>query len=793
LEANVNNLTGDFDLAVEVTAPAIQRLVEGMHGAGIFRHLFVRAYQNRHVELIINCPQISLVPAGPPDNITRATAASRVLYHSRNISDATDAGLSVIADVTVRVKLYLTNGDPAPLNSNTYLAADWSETTAADINVYSPDPNVVTEVQGALIDFIASEGGGSFPVPALGTTQPITSLAFQFIQSYGNWAAVGLNAGPNVKGSKQQLRNPFVQLGEDWALAISSDYTISQILSALTAQLGALPPPYGPNPVLLSDASVCVLPNPFGGCIASADQKVYLESLNISLQNGQIAINGTLSQITYVIIPITITANFQASATLSIGPNQSFLIDVSQPSIQLQQWYAQLLNSVLGGAFTNAISNGIQVALQSSGGTALSDIFSVSALQSLTSLGGAATVGMAVSADSVSITQDAIIVQGRVTVQNLNVSPVADVVAVRGPTALALNLDALGSWSPAHHVTSFNWDFGDGSPQFSSSDTVPAVAVSHTWPAPGTYVVVLRVSNESGASSSIQYVVKPGVLELLAPQANNLAGPWAVCAESGDFPVTFTVLASGYPAPDASVVIRTSTSPDKIATAYTNQLGIATFTVNNSMFTAPPPSGSAANLVGGMLVNAFCTDYIWAWNYLWLWDCITIINWPQQLMKTFTNELMKLREFSSSSLSAAPGLAQDLGLTHSLLTNLAQMAARGSEILPLDMLLGSKRGSTQREHLEAVTEKAVKNLQTLRSAAEKELQARKNADKHVGLIERPKVKPVSAAERKAIYDGLASRLRGVTKDQQGKQLPAPTFKVSPQLHSAHKDKPRPEK
>src|SRR5258708_2920170 len=193
-----------------------------MHGAGIFRHQFVRGFQNRNIELIINCPRIFLLPAGPPDNITRATAASRVLYHSRNINDASDPGVSVIADVTVRVKLYLTNGDPAPLNASTYLAADWSETTAADISVYSGDPNVVNEVQGALLDFIASEGGGSYPVPPIGTTQPIGSLAFQFIQTYGNWAAVGMNVGAAIKGSKLQLQNPFVQSGEDWALALSS-------------------------------------------------------------------------------------------------------------------------------------------------------------------------------------------------------------------------------------------------------------------------------------------------------------------------------------------------------------------------------------------------------------------------------------------------------------------------------------------------------------------------------------------------------------------------------------------
>lgn len=755
----MNTLTGDFDLAVEITGPAIERLVEGMHGAGILRHTFVRTYQAKWVELLINCPQIGLFPAAAPDNITRATAVSRVLYHSRSISDSSDAGISAIADVTVRVKLYLTNGDPAPLNANTYLAADWSETTAADITVYSPNPAVVAEVQGALLEFIADEGGGSYPVPPIGTSPPVGSAAFQFLTGTGNWVAVGLNMGAVVKGSKLQLTNPFVQSGQDWALAISSGYAVSQILSAMNAQLGGLPPPNGPNRVLLSDQNICIIPNPFGGCIASADQKVYLESLNITLQYGQILITGTLSQTTYAVVPITITASFQATATLSIV-NQSLQINVSQPTVQLQQWFAQFLNSLLGGAFTNAIANGIAGAIQSGGGAgSLSSLVSAATLQQLTSLGGAATVDLSVAMNSVGIVPDGIVVQGSLTVQNLSALPVATGVAVRGPSALILNLDALGSWSPAHHATSFLWNFGDGSAPVQSSNTAPAVAVAHTWPAAGAYTVTLTVSNESGASTTIQIPVKPGILELLAPQAINLAGPWALCEQAGYYSITFTVMASGYPAPDAVVVIRTSTNPDQIATGYANSQGQVTFSVNNSMFTAPPPAGSPVNLVGGMLVNAFCKDYLWAWNYLWLWNCLTLLDWTPRVLEKFAAEAATLAEFASSPLASAPALAQDVGLAQLTLTNLAQLVARGSSVFPLDLLFAAG-GASPREHLEKIVGQAVKNLHELRIAANKEVQARKKPDKHSQVIDPGKLLPRSMPGREKVYAGLMGALRG---------------------------------
>jgi hypothetical protein len=695
------------------------------------------------------------------------------------VADATDPGLSVIADVSVQVKLFVTNGDPAPLNSNTYLAADWSETAAGDIAVYSGDPNVVTEVHDAILDFISSEGGGSYPVPPIGTGQSIGSLAFQFIRSYGAWVAVGMNVGGAIKGSKLQLHNNFVQTGQDWALAVSGDFVIGQILASLTTQFGALPPPNGPGDVLLSDSTICVLPNPFGGCIATADQKVFLESLSITLQNGKVAITGSLKQITYVVVPITVTANFQASATLSIGPNQSLQVTVSQPSVQLQEWYAQLLNDVLGGAFTTAIANGIQAALQSSGGSALSNLISPNTFQALTSLGGTAAVNLSLNLNAVSISPQAIITQGSLTVHNINVAPVSDVVALRGPSALTLNLNALNSWSPAHYATSFLWDFGDGSPQFQSSNTVPAVAVSHAWPAPGQYVVNLTVSNEAGGVSSTQLIVKPGILELLAPQANNLAGPWAVCSQAGDFPVTFTVMASGFPAPDAIVVIRTSTTPDKIVTLGANQLGRATFTVNSSMFTAPPPAGSAANILGGMLVNAFCADYIWAWNYLWLWDCDLILDWPPHFMKKFAAEISNLAQFAGAPLSAAPGFAQDVALSQSLLTNLVQLTARGSSVLPLDMLLGHKRGPGQREQLEKIMEQVVKNLHTARAAMEKETHARHAADKHTRIVDAPKIAVAATVARKAAYQELAAHARGEAIAQPPERPRSSRFKIAP--------------
>jgi PKD domain len=766
-QPNWNTLTDEFDLVVEVSGPAVNRLFQAMHAAGIVRHLYVRGYQRKHVELLINCPRIFMVPVGPPDDMARALLTSRILYHSRALNDPKDPGLSVVADVMkLRVKLFLTTGDPAPLNAGTYLVADWSETSA--------DPNVVDEVKGAILDFISSEGGGSYPIPALGTTsQPIGSAAFQFIQAGGgDLVAVGMNVGSAVKGSKLGLQTNFVQ--QDWALAISSNFAISQLLTSLQTQLGTLPPPYGPNPLLLSDTSVCIVPNPFGGCLTSVREKVYLESLAITLQNGQIAISGTLRQVSDSILVPPITADFQASATLSIGPAESLKVTVSQPSVQLSEWYAQLLNGVLGGAFTTAIANGIKAAVQSSSGTSFSGLISADVLKSFTSLGGTAAIDITLSANSVSIRPEAIITQGSLAVGGVTVPPVADIVALRGASALTLNLNALGSWSPAQPSTSFLWDFGDGTPQLQSNDSQPAVAVSHTWPQARQYTVKLTVSNQSGLASATQLVVKPGVLELIPPShPPGTPGPRYICSQAGDFTVTFTVFASGYPASDGSVSLRTSTTPDKVVSANTNALGQATFTVNQAMFTAPAPSGSKPHVIAGMLVNAFCTDYVWAWNYLWLYDCAAA-SWPSSLMNRVANEVPALSLIARQPVSATPVLAHDVALSQMLLANLAELTVHGSNVFPLEMLLGSPVDQqAYRTRLEELAERMAENLQAIRAAAAAQPPLPEERNTH--LIQTAATVHAAESEKNTMLAALAAQLRG---DMDRQALPL-TFTVRP--------------
>jgi glucose/arabinose dehydrogenase len=87
-----------------------------------------------------------------------------------------------------------------------------------------------------------------------------------------------------------------------------------------------------------------------------------------------------------------------------------------------------------------------------------------------------------------------------------NRAPTADVVAnpTSGPSPLAVDFDGSGSSDPdtGDTLTSYLWDFGDGSP----TQTTTTPTTSHTYSTNGTYTASLRVEDSRGALSEPETV-----------------------------------------------------------------------------------------------------------------------------------------------------------------------------------------------------------------------------------------------------------------------------------------------
>jgi PKD repeat protein len=125
-----------------------------------------------------------------------------------------------------------------------------------------------------------------------------------------------------------------------------------------------------------------------------------------------------------------------------------------------------------------------------------------------------------------------------------NVAPVASFTAsaLSGTTPLTVNFSAILSFDEDGILVKFEWDFGDGTSGVGD-------AVSHTYEVAGTFVVVLRVTDDRGATATARktLTVTPGE----EPGGGTGQGPTATFTAtplSGASPltVTFNASASSY-------------------------------------------------------------------------------------------------------------------------------------------------------------------------------------------------------------------------------------------------------
>ncbi len=190
-------------------------------------------------------------------------------------------------------------------------------------------------------------------------------------------------------------------------------------------------------------------------------------------------------------IPITSFASFiainstgtRAYVTSTAGTNQSFLtaIDIAT-------------NTIVGGAAipgTTVISG---IALTPDGRTAYLTNFG-------TENDGTTVIPVDISTDNLlPAPAISLVPVGGIAPSSIAITPDQAPIAFFTTTIATLGsptlFDASASFSPVGTIVSYAWDFGDGTTLVTSDP-----AVSHTYTAPGEYLVILVVTNSAGTST----------------------------------------------------------------------------------------------------------------------------------------------------------------------------------------------------------------------------------------------------------------------------------------------------
>jgi hypothetical protein len=476
LASEGNPLTGISDVALQVSEDAVVQLVRAMHRVGATTHGAVSVSDDRRVELSFGAPEgVALIPTEDEDTEARARVDLPVLYRSRPLMGADELGDTASALLHVRARV-ASRADPAGVQ----LFIDWSETRDEDVDVAGPNGNGAI-VASDIARFARTQGaiGQYVRLPGFADRAPLSELTTAFRRESGrDVAAVTLSFGSSPPDRPPHASGEvFLQL--DWALALSEHLVTERIRDGLWQDIGALPPPFGEDPVVLPGTT-----------------DLFLDYFDVLLADGAIVFEGQLRRPG----PPAVTASYRAEVELELAGG-SVQATVGEVKVQTNEWYASLADFISGGAITGAVARGLRQSLGAGAGGRLSTLFSGELLREVASVNTNRMIEVEPVVEDLEVRDAGIVAQGRLEVEDVAAPPVAafTVLPGRGGAGRRI-LHAGGSWAPGGRLTEFAWSLGDGDEeQLSGAQT--SFVLEHEYP-PGTYTAQLTVTDDRGASTS---------------------------------------------------------------------------------------------------------------------------------------------------------------------------------------------------------------------------------------------------------------------------------------------------
>ena len=469
-----NPLTGTSDVAVQVTEETVERLARAMYRVGATEHQGFLVEGDRYVELTLGAPSgISLLPTEPGETEARARLEVPVLYRARPIITADDIGETANALLHVRARVA-----SAASPEGVQLLVDWSETTDDDVDMPGrDDPQIVADIAR----FARSQGaqGQDVRLPGLSDRAPLTELTTTFRRSAGkDVVGVTLSFGGAEPDPDSRLQGEIF-LRREWALALSESIVLERVRDGLRQDIGALPPPFGPDPVILPGTT-----------------DVYLDSFDVTMSDGSIVFEGQLRRSSTPVV--TATYHAEVGLKLVAGRVQA---KVGKIKVQTREWYASLADFVSGGAVSGAVERGLRQSLGANVTGRMTTYFSGDLLREIASVNTSRAIDVEPVLEEIEVRAAGIVAQGRLEIAEHPAPPVASFAvlpSLKGPQWRLLHAGA--SWAPSGSVESFAWSFGDGSDE-ELTGARTHFATEHEF-APGTFVTRLTVKDDHGATTT---------------------------------------------------------------------------------------------------------------------------------------------------------------------------------------------------------------------------------------------------------------------------------------------------
>lgn len=475
-----NPLTGVSEVALQVSEPAVEQLVRAMHRVGGTIHQATSVSGDRRVELSFGAPEnVGLIPTEEEDTEARARVDLPVLYRSRALNAADDLGDAATALLHVRARVA---SHAAPTGVQLFI--DWSETRDEDVDVAGPNG---ARIASDIAEFARAQGaaGQDVQLPGFAGRAPVSELTTAFRRESGrNVVSVTLSFG-RAPPDQTRRASGEVFLERDWALALSEHLVTERIRDQLWQDIGALPPPFGDNPVVLPGTT-----------------DLFLDSFDVLLADGAIVFEGQLRRPG----PPVVTASYRAEIELDLTDG-GVRATVGEVRVQTNEWYASLADFISGGAITAAVARGLRQSLGAGAGGRLTSLFSGDLLREVASVNTSRMIEAEPVLEDLEVRDAGIVAQGRLEVTDIAAPPVAAFVVLpaRGGSRRRI-LHAGGSWAPGGRLIAFRWSLGDGQ-QKQLSGAQARFVLEHEYP-PGTFTAQLTVTDDRGASTSAAQVLE---------------------------------------------------------------------------------------------------------------------------------------------------------------------------------------------------------------------------------------------------------------------------------------------